>query len=117
MNLNRLTLTWTLLVDADSMPLFGTERDVNLKRIRERIQGIWTSYRLGVEKDENQPYVWTYRIFDEHGRTFEYDWCMYGTWADEPSYDAFQQKVDIAKANGIGDELFNQVYPTYERQA
>ena len=112
MNLNRLSLTWTLLVDADSMPLFGAERDVNLKRIRERIQGIWESYKLGVEKDEKQPHMWAYQILDEHGRTFDADWLINGVWMDL-SHEAERERYEIAKQNGLVD-LHYQIYPVVQ---
>mgnify|MGYP006270179785 CR=1 FL=1 len=112
MNLNKLTLQWTLLVDADSGLSFGTERDICLKQCRKRINGIWESYKLGVEKDEKQPHMWAYQILDEHGRTFDADWLINGAWMDL-SHEAERERYEIVKQNGLVD-LHSQIYPVVQ---
>ena len=75
---NRFNLTWTLILEDQLCPIFGSEHDVTIQYCARRIMGIWQSY--GLSKDDNRPLVWAYVIRDRHGRTVDADRLVNGEW-------------------------------------
>jgi hypothetical protein len=114
MNLKRLTLNWALLIDKESKTLFGTEKDVDLRQCHDRIRSLWRYHNIGVEADENPPYMWAYSIKDEHGHTFTEDWCIDGFWPDlDPELEP--KLWAIIEANGMRKDIVvpYPIYPVY----